>query len=239
MGNNHDPITLHKYLYANADPANMIDPSGNISIGSIGVSLNIRGVLATGARAASNGISRVFIGSGGSTSAAGGSALANQLGKKYFRSILRKCKKGKSRICQFAKGFLQAHAKVEAMVRITPNSRLQRGVINRVVVVIGAFDVRKGVGAAAFNGSHKGASARLRAHARKFGLGIGERNACGTKNTVGRCAEWRSADKLLRKGAKISDLRWIAPRYVNPGPGGFARIGPELKPCNICSTVFN
>lgn len=28
-GNNDDPITLHKYLYANCDPANVIDPSGN------------------------------------------------------------------------------------------------------------------------------------------------------------------------------------------------------------------
>ncbi|MBL4827259.1 MAG: RHS repeat-associated core domain-containing protein [Spongiibacteraceae bacterium] len=29
MGNNHDPITLHKYLYANADPVNYIDPTGD------------------------------------------------------------------------------------------------------------------------------------------------------------------------------------------------------------------
>lgn len=25
MGNNSDPVTLHKYLYANANPVNMID----------------------------------------------------------------------------------------------------------------------------------------------------------------------------------------------------------------------
>ncbi|GAA6151560.1 putative Ig domain-containing protein [Pseudoteredinibacter isoporae] len=35
MGNSQDPITLHKYLYANADPGNMVDPSGNFSIGSV------------------------------------------------------------------------------------------------------------------------------------------------------------------------------------------------------------
>lgn len=46
------------YLYANADPANMIDPTGNFSLGSIGVSLNIRGIL-------SISVSRVFLRAGG------------------------------------------------------------------------------------------------------------------------------------------------------------------------------
>ncbi|MBA2705871.1 MAG: RHS repeat-associated core domain-containing protein, partial [Blastocatellia bacterium] len=31
-GQGNDPISLHKYLYANADPDNRIDPSGNVSI---------------------------------------------------------------------------------------------------------------------------------------------------------------------------------------------------------------
>ena len=31
----NDPVTLHKYLYANVDPVNMVDPSGNISMMSI------------------------------------------------------------------------------------------------------------------------------------------------------------------------------------------------------------
>ena len=47
MGNNSDPITLHKYLYANADPANNIDPSGNFSLGGLMSAINVQGVLTT------------------------------------------------------------------------------------------------------------------------------------------------------------------------------------------------
>jgi URI fold toxin 2 len=35
MGINSDPITLHKYLYANADPVNGIDPSGYMTLGGV------------------------------------------------------------------------------------------------------------------------------------------------------------------------------------------------------------
>lgn len=45
-GNNHDPIALHKYLYANVDPGNMVDPTGNFSMGSVMSAVNIAGTLA-------------------------------------------------------------------------------------------------------------------------------------------------------------------------------------------------
>src|SRR5690606_21899436 len=44
QGNNFDPVTLHKYLYANIDPVNNIDPSGNISLGSVMASVRIVGI---------------------------------------------------------------------------------------------------------------------------------------------------------------------------------------------------
>lgn len=47
MGRVRDPITLNKYLYAEADPADKIDPSGNISIGSQMSAINIQGTLST------------------------------------------------------------------------------------------------------------------------------------------------------------------------------------------------
>ncbi|HEX6623913.1 MAG TPA: RHS repeat-associated core domain-containing protein [Pyrinomonadaceae bacterium] len=44
-GDGFDPVTLHKYLYANADPVNHIDPTGNFSLGDISVSSAIHSTL--------------------------------------------------------------------------------------------------------------------------------------------------------------------------------------------------
>jgi len=46
MGNNQDPVTLHKYLYANADPVTYTDPTGNFSMGSVMSSIGTMGNLA-------------------------------------------------------------------------------------------------------------------------------------------------------------------------------------------------
>ncbi|PHQ13473.1 hypothetical protein CLH61_18200 [Marinobacter profundi] len=46
MGLSHDPVTLHKYLYANADPVTHIDPTGNFSLGSVMSGINVMGNLA-------------------------------------------------------------------------------------------------------------------------------------------------------------------------------------------------
>ncbi|MCG8317644.1 MAG: putative Ig domain-containing protein, partial [Pseudomonadales bacterium] len=45
-GRLHQPITLNKYLYADADPGNMTDPTGNFSIGSVMTGINVMGRLA-------------------------------------------------------------------------------------------------------------------------------------------------------------------------------------------------
>ncbi len=49
MGNASDPATLHKYAYANVDPVNNIDPSGQFSLGSVVTGLRIASVLASAA----------------------------------------------------------------------------------------------------------------------------------------------------------------------------------------------
>lgn len=48
-GRNFDPITLHKYVYGNADPVNYVDPTGNFGLGSFGASFNIQFSLASSA----------------------------------------------------------------------------------------------------------------------------------------------------------------------------------------------
>ncbi len=48
MGVNSDPVTLHKYLYANVDPVNMIDPTGNFAdLGGLSIAQNQQSTLVT------------------------------------------------------------------------------------------------------------------------------------------------------------------------------------------------
>lgn len=45
MGRVGEPVTLNKYLYTHADPVNWVDPSGYMSLGSLGTAQHIQGVL--------------------------------------------------------------------------------------------------------------------------------------------------------------------------------------------------
>ena len=44
-GVKNDPISLHKYLYANADPINNTDPSGNLTLSQISIGLTVGGAV--------------------------------------------------------------------------------------------------------------------------------------------------------------------------------------------------
>ncbi len=67
-GDGFDPVTLHKYLYANrmgVDPVNVVDFSGKFGLSSIGATLRVNGILSTSASAVGrSAIGRVLTGSG-------------------------------------------------------------------------------------------------------------------------------------------------------------------------------
>ncbi len=50
MGNSLDPVTLHKYLYANANPVSYVDPTGKFSMGSVMSAVNVMNTLVTTAQ---------------------------------------------------------------------------------------------------------------------------------------------------------------------------------------------
>ena len=47
-GNGSDPITLHKYLYANDNPVNYTDPTGYFTMMDTTAAMSIRNILAEG-----------------------------------------------------------------------------------------------------------------------------------------------------------------------------------------------
>ncbi|MFN3713390.1 MAG: RHS repeat-associated core domain-containing protein [Alcanivoracaceae bacterium] len=62
MGRSQDPVTLNKYLYANADPVRHVDPSGNYSIMSLGRATAVLGVLATISNVGITGLATAWAG---------------------------------------------------------------------------------------------------------------------------------------------------------------------------------
>ena len=44
-GSQRIPLSLNKYLYGNADPVNHIDPSGNMGLANVGISINLSSVM--------------------------------------------------------------------------------------------------------------------------------------------------------------------------------------------------
>ena len=82
----NQPVTLSKYLYANADPVNHVDPSGQFSLASFGAANNIRSSLRTSSVARFTGVINRTI---GTTLKATGRATS-KLQLKQLRQCIRK-----------------------------------------------------------------------------------------------------------------------------------------------------
>ncbi len=90
MGNNHDPITLHKYLYAGNDPVSYVDPTGNFfSLGGISAASRIRSTLAAVSTPSFSG----FITAG----VRGAIQLGGRVGTRLAARTLKQCIKKKNK----------------------------------------------------------------------------------------------------------------------------------------------
>jgi The BURPS668_1122 family of deaminases len=90
MGINSDPVTLHKYLYANADPVTYTDPTGNFSLGGVMATINIASTLVSTAQSALDLYGDVTSGEPIRPSQVGMLALAPLGGFKLFKVIGKK-----------------------------------------------------------------------------------------------------------------------------------------------------
>ena len=97
-------------------------------------------------------------------------------------------------------------------------------------MVIGAYDVKTGDVVADFAGPiPDNISTVLIERANKIG-GIGSKGLT-ERNTIGVCAEFRTANQLLLNGSDISNIRFTKP--IRPRTG-------EIRPnCNNCLEMFS
>ncbi|ABC28925.1 Rhs family protein [Hahella chejuensis KCTC 2396] len=211
MGINSDPVTLHKYLYANADSVNNIDPSGKFSIGQLMAGVQATGRLAAMAVVRIRSLASAAMSSGGSASGA-----ANILARsyKFLRGIAKKCKPGKAdkgNICTYAVGYVKAEAKVEFLLASTPSKWTKK---NRISTIVGAFDMKTTKASAAFilgkRAMPSNVNQKLKGKVENLGvtLGCADEDIYGTSMKFGNCAEFNAANQLLNGGAKAKRIRW-------------------------------
>ena len=243
MGRNSDPITLHKYLYANADSVNYIDPTGNFSLGSFGAASNVQAVLSTAsfASTAFDLFSLAEQGAGESASSVGASILLGLVGNKILKPIAALCKKNKKarRGCNYALGWSGAQLKMRNLVSSKSKSWINR---KRIATVVGAFDVTTGKSAAAFNlgkqvrpATHPSLKRAL--NSISVSEGCDDSSVFGGSFKFGNCAEFLSANKLMWGKAKKKAIRWTSAYSIN-NKGSGPSLGDKKNYCANCVGLF-
>jgi len=93
QGRNSDPVTLHKYLYANVDPANMVDPSGFFSFSEVNATSTILGIsTATATPSLSGFVTKAVLGT--LIGSAGLYLASDQTTKLFIRQCLKDSRAG-------------------------------------------------------------------------------------------------------------------------------------------------
>jgi RHS repeat-associated protein len=146
-----------------------------------------------------------------------------------------KCKKRTDKV---RKGKTLAYLAMNTLLAQTPNQRLNQKPPIRVVV--GAYDFSKPKARAAFNGPapntvHPALTRRLQ----KLGVCVGDQNVFGTSNTIGHCAEFHAANKLLQGGSSLKNIDWTLAYVVKKGSSGHAKRGDIKRYCKNCQVIFD
>jgi RHS repeat-associated protein len=128
MGNNSDPMTLHKYLYANANPVNNVDPTGNFSIGSVMATVNVVATLASVSQTSYDffsdptqslsGDASSFAVEGGmfALTSMGGFKIFKLIGKKFLKKLGCEKANSKKKICDIFKPAGQRIKKIKKAI---------------------------------------------------------------------------------------------------------------------------
>jgi RHS repeat-associated protein len=214
QGRQHQPWTLNKYLYGNADPANHIDPTGNFSLGQMMTTVNVMANLASTAQAAYDFSGSMANGEVNATQA-GMFALASLGGMKLFKIVGKKflkrfnCgKPGEHKICKI----FESDGK-----RIT-TLRSTLGIGRRKNIAFVDYITTSGVGTmVAASGAHT--------HPGTVGMPSSPRYQTGFVGTHQRALD--SEVKLYENMAMRFD----------PNTKGIARLVSELPICTSCGRV--
>jgi RHS repeat-associated protein len=170
-GNIYDPVSLHKYLYANANPIFFIDPSGNTSLVSVMISIAIIGILASVLYAGTAHLvsyARTPVRwQGGMMYGGGGAGFVGALGMVgMFESECRMGKKGKGFYVMAMAGVMLGPPWVPVSVAITSASLITPGLFGTSPwTLVGPFTWISATGGWAVNLSYT---------VMYMGMGIGE-----------------------------------------------------------------
>ncbi len=144
-----------------------------------------------------------------------------------------KCKQKRDKV---RKAKHRAYQAMDKLLHKTPNSRLNK--VPKIYIVGAAYDPVKVQARAAFNGDGPSSVHPVLLKRLQFlGVCMGDKKAFGTTHTIGRCSEFRAANKLLWTGSNPLSILWTLSYEVRKGATGHAARGKVKDHCNVCQNI--